>query len=141
MNKTVKRKMILSITCIVAGIIALIFEIINVNFLKEEFSSYLNGFAFGIGSVGLYLMYQSVRAIRNPKVSKELENMENDERLRMINQQAMSITFRCSLGVEAIIGFSLAYLGKMEIAECVSFIISIQVLVYLYIYHRIESKN
>ncbi|MNT20992.1 hypothetical protein D3C72_1563150 [compost metagenome] len=141
MNKTVKRKMILSILCMTLGIVALTFEIINFNLLKEEFSSYLNGFAFGIGSVGLYLMYQTIRAIKNPKVGKELENMENDERLKMINQQAMSITFRCSLGVEAVIGFLLAYLGKMEIAQWVSFIITIQVLVYLYIYHRIQSRN
>lgn len=141
MNKTIKRKMIGSIICFLIGGLALFYTILNRSIITNELNSYLSGFTCGIIFVGAYLMYLSIIAIKNPQKGKELENSENDERIKMISNESMAITFKISLLLEAIISIILAFTGKIEISEYIGFIISFQLVIYLIAYYNLQRKN
>lgn len=140
MNKVVKRKLIGSIISIFIGVVVLAYVFLNNN-IKEELNTYLIGFSSGIIFVGMIFLFQVFSAIKNPVKGVELENMQKDERIKMISDSAMSITGKISILVEAIVSISAAFLGKMEISECIGFIISIQLIVYLVAYNYTTNKN
>lgn len=139
MNKVVKRKLIGSIFCFIIGVGVMISSIIFTINLSDELHSYLLGFACGILGVGVYRLYIVLRVAKNPSKGKELENNENDERLLHISNKSMSITFRLSVIVEAILSLIYAFIN-IEIAKYLGIIVGIQLIVYVVIYF-IMSKN
>ena len=141
MNKTVKRKLIGAIICLILSILVWTYLIINYNKISGEFNAYLSGFAGGVFGVGLYTLVTSIIAIRNPAKIKELENKMNDERLISNNNYAMSIAFRISILTEAIISIVCAIIQQMEVAKYMGFAICFQLILYLVIYFVISKKK
>lgn len=141
MNKIVKRRLIGTIICFVVGTISLTYNIVNAEKIGEELGSYLNGFSSGVMGGALYFLICTIRAIRNPKIAKNMENIEQDERLHSINNKAMAYTFRISVLIEAITSIGSAVLGHMQIAECLGFIICVQLILYVVIYYIVTYKN
>jgi len=141
MNKIIKRKLIKAAICLVLGIISLIILAINYKIISEELLSYLSGFSSGIIVIGVITLIKYTRVMKNEKMSKELENANNDERLKIINNESMAISFRISVLVEAVISIICAIYNKMEIAEYLGFAICFQIIVYLITYFIISKKN
>lgn len=143
MNKVVKRKLIGSIFCIVVGIIAFVYTIIDLNItgLNEETLSYMRGFAGGLFGVGIVTLCVVIKAICDSNKAKELENIRKDERLNSINAKAMAISFRISVGFEAILSIIGACISNMKMAEFFGIIVCIQVVLYLVAYFIVKRNN
>lgn len=141
MNKIIKRKLIGSIICFTLGIIGLIFLAISSGTISEDLFSYISGFSSGIIVVGIVTLIKYTRVMKNQEMTKKIENANNDERLRIINNESMAITLRISLIVEAVISMICAVNNKMEIAECLGFAICFQIIVYLITYFIVNKKN
>ena len=141
MNKIIKRKLIGAAICIVLGIISLIILAINYKIISEELLSYLSGFSSGIIVIGIVTLIKYTRIMKNQEMTKKIENANNDERLRVINNESMAISFRISIIAEAVISMICAAYNKMEIAECLGFAIGFQLVLYLIIYFIISKKK
>ena len=141
MNKIIKRKLIGAVICFGIGIACLIFLAVSSGKISEELLSYLSGFSSGIIAVGTVTLIKYIRVMKNEKMSKKLENANNDERLKVINNESMAISFRISVVAEAIISIICAVNNKMEIAEYLGFAICFQLIVYLITYFIISKKN
>lgn len=141
MNKIIKRKLIGSVICFILGIACLIYLSVNSEMLSEELLSYMSGFSSGIIFIGIVTLIKYTRVMKNKQMSKKLENANNDERLRVINNESMAISFRISVFIEAIISIICAVYNKMEIAEYLGFAICFQIVLYLVIYFIINKKN
>ena len=74
-------------------------------------------------------------------MTKKIENANNDERLKVINNSSMAISFRISIIVEAIISIICSICNKMEISKYLGFAICFQLVLYLAIYFIISKKN
>ena len=129
MNKIIKRKLIRTIICFALGIACLIFIAFNFEKIDENLLSYLSGCSTGIITVGIITLIKYTRVMKNEKMRKELENANNDERLKINNNESMAITFRISVLLEAIISIICAVNNKMEIAEYLGFAICFQIIV------------
>ena len=141
MNKIIKRKLIGSIICFALGIIGLIFLAISHETIGEELFSYISGFSSGIIVVAIVTLIKYTRVMKNQEMTKKIENENNDERLKIINNESMAITLRISLIVEAVISMICAVNNKMEISECLGFAICFQIIVYLITYFIVNKKN
>ena len=141
MNKIIKRKLIGSVICFVIGIACLIFLAVSYEKISEELLSYLSGFSSAIITVGIITLIKYTRLMKNENLSKKLENANNDERLKVINNASMAIAFRISVIVEAVISIICAVCSKLEIAEYLGFAICFQIAVYLITYFIISKKN
>ena len=141
MNKIMKRKLIRTIICFALGIACLIFIAFNFEKIDENLLSYLRGCSTGIITVGIITLIKYTRVMKNERMRKELENANNDERLKINNNESMAITFRISVLLEAIISIICAVNNKMEIAEYLGFAICFQIIVYLITYFIISKKN
>lgn len=141
MNRILKRKLIASVICITIGILCIILPIFANNLITESLNSYLNGFASGIIVVGVYTLIITIRAMKSESERKKLENIINDERLNSINNIAMSITFKISLLLEAIVSIVSAFLNNMIISEYFGFAICIQLVIYLILYQFVKKSN
>lgn len=141
MNKIIKRKLIRTIICFALGIACLIFIAFNFEKIDENLLSYLSGCSTGIITVGIITLIKYTRVMKNERIRKELENANNDERLKINNNESMAITFRISALLEAIISIICAVNNKMEIAEYLGFAICFQIIVYLITYFIISKKN
>ena len=141
MNKIIKRKLIGAAICLILGIISLITLAINYKIISEELLSYLSGFSSGIIVIGIVTLIKYSRIMKNQEMTKKIENANNDERLRIINNESMAISFRISIITEAVISMICAAYNKMEIAEYLGFAICFQIIVYLITYFIISKKN
>ena len=141
MNKIIKRKLIGAAICLVLGIISLIILAINYKIISEELLSYVSGFSSAIITVGLITLIKYTRIMKNQEMTKKIENTNNDERLRIINNESMAISFRISIITEAVISMICAAYNKMEIAECLGFAICFQLVLYLITYYIISKKK
>lgn len=141
MNKIIKRKLIRTIICFALGIACLIFIAFNFEKIDENLLSYLSGCSTGIITVGIITLIKYTRVMKNERMRKELENANNDERLKINNNESMAITFRISVLLEAIISIICAVNNKMKIAEYLGFAICFQIIVYLITYFIISKKN
>ena len=141
MNKIIKRKLIRTIICFALGIACLIFIAFNFEKIDENLLSYLSSCSTGIITVGIITLIKYTRVMKNERMRKELENANNDERLKINNNESMAITFRISVLLEAIISIICAVNNKMEIAEYLGFAICFQIIVYLITYFIISKKN
>lgn len=141
MNKIIKRKLIGAATCLVLGIISLIILAINHKIISEELLSYVSGFSSAIITVGLITLIKYTRIMKNQEMIKKLENANSDERLKVINNSSMAISFRISIIVEAIISIICFICNKMEISKYLGFAICFQLVLYLATYFIISKKN
>ena len=141
MNKIIKRKLIGAAICIVLGIISLIILAINYKIISEELLSYVSGFSSAIITVGLITLIKYTRIMKNQEMIKKLENANSDERLKVINNSSMAISFRISIIVETIISIICSICNKMEISRYLGFAICFQLVLYLATYFIISKKN
>lgn len=141
MNKIIKRKLIGAAICLTLGIISLIILAINYKIISEELLSYLSGFSSGIIVIGIVTLIKYTRIMKNQEMTKKIENANNDERLKVINNESMAISFRISIIIEAVISMICAAYSKMEIAECLGFAICFQLVLYLVTYFIISKKS
>jgi len=141
MNKIIKRKLIGAAICLVLGIISLIILAINYKIISEELLSYVSGFSSAIITVGLITLIKYTRIMKNQEMIKKLENANSDERLKVINNSSMAISFRISIIVETIISIICSICNKMEISRYLGFAICFQLVLYLATYFIISKKN
>lgn len=141
MNKIIKRKLMGAAICLVLGIISLIILAINYKIISEELLSYVSGFSSAIITVGLITLIKYTRIMKNQEMIKKLENANNDERLKVINNSSMAISFRISIIVEAIISIICSICNEMEISKYLGFAICFQLVLYLATYFIISKKN
>ena len=141
MNKIIKRKLIGAAICLVLGIISLIILAINYKIISEELLSYMSGFSLGIIGIGIIKLIKYTRVMENEQMTKKIENANNDERLKVINNESMAISFRITIITEAIISMICAIYNKVEIAEYLGFAICFQIVVYLVTYFIVNKKN
>jgi len=141
MNKIIKRKLIGAAICLVLGIISLIILAINYKIISEELLSYLSGFSSGIIVIGIITLIKYIRIMKNQEMTKKIENANDDERLKVINNASMAISFRISIIVEAIISIICSICNKMEISKYLGFAICFQLVLYLATYFIISKKN
>lgn len=141
MNKIIKRKLIGSAMCLVLGIVGLIFLAVSPVKISEEVLSYLNGFGVGLIIIGIITLIRYTRIMKNEKMSKQLENANNDERLKVISNESMAIAFRISVITQVVISMVCAIYNKMEIAGYIEIVVTFQTMVYLVTYFIISKKN
>lgn len=140
MNKIIKRRLISAFICFGIGIVGWIYLAVN-HEIGEELRAYLSGFFGGINGVALYFLIYSFRAIRNPKIAKELQNVENDERLHTINNKAFALTFKICIVLEALGSFAFAFCKYMQIAQYLGFVICAQLVLYIVVYYIVVHRN
>ena len=141
MNKIIKRKLIRTIICFALGIACLIFIAFNFEKIDENLLSYLSGCSTGIITVGIITLIKYTRVMKNEKMRKELENANNDERLKINNNESMAIAFRISVITQVVISIVCAIYNKMEIAGYIEIAVTFQTMVYLVTYFIISKKN
>ena len=141
MNKIIKRKLIGAAICLVLGIIFLIILAINYKIISEELLYYVSGCSSSIITVGLITLIKYTRIMKNQEMIKKLENANSDERLKIINNSSMAISFRISIIVEAIISIICSICNEMEISKYLGFAICFQLVLYLATYFIISKKN
>lgn len=141
MNKIVKRRLIGTIICFALGIACGVFVFVNNGKMREDLLDYLSGFSSGLTGAGLYFLICTIRALRNPKIAKNMEVIEQDERLHSINNKALASTFKISMIVEALLSIGAAVLNYMQAAECLGLVIGIQLILYVVVYLIIERKS
>lgn len=141
MNKIIKRKLIGSAICLVLGIVGLIFLAVSPVKISEEVLSYLNGFGVGLIIIGIITLIRYTRIMKNEKMSKQLENANNDERLKVIINESMAIAFRISVITQVVISIVCAIYNKMEIAGYIEIAVMFETMVYLVTYFIISKKN
>lgn len=141
MNKIIKGKLIGVLICFILGIGSLIYLGINHENISEDLISYISGFSTGIIAVGIVTLFKYSRAIKDKQISKKLENVNNDERLKLINNESMAISFRISVFSESIVSIVCALCERMEFAKCMGFIVCFQLVLYLIVYFIENKKN
>lgn len=141
MNKIIKRKLIGSAICLVLGIVGLIFLAVSHVKINEEVLSYLIGFGVGLIIIGIITLIRYTRIMKNEKMSKQLENANNDERLKVIINESMAIAFRISVITQVVISIVCAIYNKMEIAGYIEIAVMFETMVYLVTYFIISKKN
>lgn len=141
MNKTIKRKLIGTVVCLVLGIIFCVYPTINYKIFTDELHSYMSGFGGGLVGVGIYNLVICLKAIKNPVKAKEIENEMKDERVKSNSNYAMAIAFRISMFAEAIISIICAISQKIEISKYMGFAICFQLVLYIIVYCEVNKKN
>lgn len=139
MSKILKRKFIGSIFCFLLGLFVLMYNLFaDVN---DSLFSYLLGFTVGIYVVGIYNLWITFRSMKNDKKRKELENVEQDERVIALSNEAMARTGKYSILTMAICSFVFAVMNQMNIAVILGYIISFILILYCVIYMYLAHKN
>lgn len=140
MNKFAKSRLIKAIICLVIGFILLLYVYLGDN-INTELKSYLNGLSFGIGLIGVYFLIHSLFLLRSPKKSKEMENIQKDERLILIYDKSMALSFKVIILIEAVVSIISAFMGNMVIAEIIGILLAIQMIIYLIMYFIVWKIN
>ena len=139
MNTFLKRKFYRSLSCTIIGIIVLLYAALN-NDTSKQLHDYLSGFGLAMIIVGALFMYRNIRGMKNPVRAQKMKNIDNDERLKAINYQAMSITLKISTFLMAILSIIFAFL-KNEISTIFGLVVGAQLIIYVITYYFIVRKN
>lgn len=133
--KSINKKIIWSIILGLLGIVLLIISLFG-----NAKDATITGFALGITGVAIAKLIQFYRISRNPKLLKKYEIYQKEERAISIAEKSGRFTFLLTIFVEFIAIFVLILINQSEIASIVSYITSIQVVVYLIIYYYLSKK-
>ena len=143
MNKIIKRKLIRTIICFALGIACLIFIAFNFEKIDENLLSYLSGCSTGIITVGIITLIKYTRVMKNERMRKELENANNDERLKINNNESMAITFRIIIWISVIADFMVTFFFReyQEFTDTLSAFTFFSIFTYLIAYYFVSKNN
>lgn len=133
--KTIRRKMIWSVIIGIAGM-----ALLAVNLLQNNESSTMTYFASGIVGVSIIRFFQIYRISKTPKLLKKYEIMQKEERLISIAEKSGRFTFLLIIFMEFSSIFALIIFNLQEVATIVSYVLGIQVFIYLCIYYYLSKK-
>lgn len=143
MSKTVKTRLISGIIFTIAGILFFICPLADKKgiFANEDLRAYMYGVSAGIMGCGIAFVISAVRLMKSPEKARERQNMDNDERLISINNEAMAWTFKISICMQALLSITFAFAGEMEFAKYLGLAIAIHAAVYLIVYLFLTKKS
>lgn len=133
--KTIRRKMIWSVIIGIAGM-----ALLAVNLLQNNEPSTMTYFASGIVGVSIIRFFQIYRISKTPKLLKKYEIMQKEERLISIAEKSGRFTFLLIIFMEFSSIFALIIFNLQEVATIVSYVLGIQVFIYLCIYYYLSKK-
>lgn len=141
MNKSLKRKTISSIVCIMISAVLFIYCAVNKLNMNEELLSYIYGFAVGLFGVGIVIFVRYFFIGSNPEKRQQIENELNDERVISNSNNAMAISFRISVLTEAIISIVCAVMEQIEVSSYIGYAICFQLITFLIVNIYANKKN
>ena len=97
-------------------------------------------FASGIVGVSIIRFFQIYRISKTPKLLKKYEIMQKEERLISIAEKSGRFTFLLIIFMEFSSIFALIIFNLQEVATIVSYVLGIQVFIYLCIYYYLSKK-
>lgn len=104
----------------------------------------MNSMAFGLGSallvIGLIKVIQLYKVIKDKEKLAQYEMIQNEERLKFIANKSSSITWYITLFVQYIAMIVLTIMKQYNYASLISYITSIQVLIYLCAYYIFNKR-
>ena len=132
--KNIKRKISYYLAISLVGLTLMI-----TNSLDE-----MNSMAFGLGSallvIGLIKGIQLYKVSKDKEKLKQYEMIQNEERLKFISNKSSSLTWYITLFVQYIAMIVLTIMKQYNYASLISYITSIQVLIYLCSYYVFNKR-
>ena len=132
--KNIKRKILCFLAISLVGLTLMI-----TNSIDE-----MNSMAFGLGSallvIGLIKGIQLYKVSKDKEKLKQYEMIQNEERLKFISNKSSSLTWYITLFVQYIAMIVLTIMKQYNYASLISYITSIQVLIYLCSYYVFNKR-
>lgn len=134
-KKKLKRRLYLSVSYIIIGIIMIVVpKIFNI----ESPSS---GYGAGLIACGILLTAKSIKTLKSEENIKKQQIIENDERNIMINNKAKSLTFSVYVIISAIAVIILDLLNMSQLSTAIAFSICLLIIINLICYIVISKKS
>lgn len=132
--KNIKRKIIWLLAMSLVGL-----TLIITNSIDE-----MNSMAFGLGSallvIGLVKVIQLYKVSKDKEKLAQYEMIQNEERLKFISNKSSSLTWYVTLFAQYIAMIVLTIIKEYDYASLISYITSIQVLIYLFLYYVFNKR-
>lgn len=129
-----KRKMIWYTFILAAGIVLIVLSCIG------TLDSFWSGFGGGIAAVGLVRLINGVKYRRDPSLAKKMDVSQKDERVSFIATRARAWAFHISALGSAAAVLVLKFMGREELAMCVSLVLCGMLVVYSAVFAVLQRK-
>lgn len=129
-----KRKMIWYTFILAAGIVLIVLSCIG------TLDSFWSGFGGGIAAVGLVRLINGVKYRRDPSLAKQMDVSQKDERVSFIATRARAWAFHISALGSAAAVLVLKFMGREELAMCVSLVLCGMLVVYSAVFAVLQRK-
>lgn len=129
-----KRKMIWYTFILAAGIVLIVLSCIG------TLDSFWSGFGGGIAAVGLVRLINGVKYRRDPGLAKQMDVSQKDERVSFIATRARAWAFHISALGSAAAVLVLKFMGREELAMCVSLVLCGMLVVYSAVFAVLQRK-
>ena len=129
-----KRKMIWYTFILAAGIVLIVLSCIG------TLDSFWSGFGGGIAAVGLVRLINGVKYRRDPGLAKQMDVSQKDERVSFIATRARAWAFHISAVGSAAAVLVLKFMGREELAMCVSLVLCGMLVVYSAVFAVLQRK-
>lgn len=129
-----KRMMIWYAFILAAGIVLAVLSGIGI------LDSFWSGFGFGIAAVGLVRLVNGVKYRRNPALAKQMDVTKNDERVSFIATRARAWAFYISALGSVVAVPVLKFMGREELAMCISLVLCGMLVVYSAVFAVLQRK-
>ena len=133
--KILNKKMIWSFIIGLAGL-----ALLTANLVQNTCNTTTVAFAAGMTALAIARLIQLYRVSKSPQLIKKYEIEQKEERFISIAEKSGRFTFLVTMIVEFITIFALILINKNDIATMISFILAIQILVYLSTYYYLCKK-
>lgn len=102
--------------------------------------SFWSGFGGGIAAVGLVRLINGVKYRRDPGLAKQMDVSQKDERVSFIATRARAWAFHISAFGSAAAVLVLKFMGREELAMCVSLVLCGMLVVYSAVFAVLQRK-
>lgn len=134
MNLIKKRMIWFSITAVV-GLLLLTLG----TFYRNE-NTVMTSMGFGLAAVSIIRLVQYLKIQKDPKLKKQFELKETEERMVFIANKSRSLMFALSVYLEFLFALIAMFINRNDVATVTCAFISLQLVVYCGVYFYYNRK-
>lgn len=108
--------------------------------ILDKIDSFWGGLGIAMGILSIARLLQVARISKNEDYAKKWNTNKRDERNIHISTEARSKTFYFSVLIEGILIIVFTALNMVELTRFLSFLITGQLIIYLFIFFALKSK-
>ena len=109
-QKTLKRRLVRNLFCLILGIILIVTAV-----MTQNSNDFFFGFGFALAAIGIFQGILNIRMMRSSKACKEREIAEKDERNIMLANKARSWAFSLYITLAGAAVIVLSLMTKHEV--------------------------